>query len=136
MKTPDRCSCGSGLAVNTCCGRWHAGEPAPDAEALMRSRYAAFVTRNEAYLLATWHPGTRPASVSFQSGQKWLGLKIVEAKVTGTNTAEVEFVARYRIGGGSAARHHERSRFTREGGRWFYVDGDTLERVGQAPAGK
>lgn len=102
----------------------------------MRSRYAAFVTRNESYLLATWHPDTRPASVSFESNQKWLGLKIVEAEVTEANTAEVEFIARYRIGGGSAARHHERSRFTREGGRWFYIDGDALEQAGKAPPGK
>ncbi len=93
----------------------------------MRSRYAAFAVRNESYLLATWYSSTRPASVSFDSNQKWLGLKIVEAKVTGTVTAEVEFIARYRIGGGSAARLHERSRFIKEEDRWFYVDGDMIE---------
>lgn len=89
----------------------------------MRSRYSAFVLSNEAYVLATWHPRTRPASISFDSKQKWLGLKIVSARVTGADTAEVEFIARYRVGGGSAARHHERSNFVREGDRWFYVDG-------------
>lgn len=89
----------------------------------MRSRYSAFVAHDEPYLLATWHASTRPASVSFDSSQKWLGLKIVDARVTGVDTAEVEFIARYRIGGGSAARLHERSRFVREGGRWFYIDG-------------
>jgi SEC-C motif domain protein len=90
----------------------------------MRSRYSAFVLCNEPYLLATWHAGTRPASVTFDPKQKWFGLEIVVARVTGTNTAEVEFIARYRVGGGSAARHHELSRFAREGDRWFYVDGD------------
>lgn len=89
----------------------------------MRSRYAAFVLGNEPYLLASWHPSTRPPSVSFDRGQKWLGLKIVSAGVRGVNTAEIEFVARYRIGGGAAARLHECSRFVREGERWFYVDG-------------
>lgn len=124
MKAPDFCPCNSGLAYAACCGRCHAGEPAPDAQALMRSRYSAFVLRNEPYLLATWHSGTRPASVSFDRNQKWLGLKIVDARVTGVHVAEVEFIARYRVGGGSAERHHERSRFVREGDRWFYVDGD------------
>jgi SEC-C motif-containing protein len=90
----------------------------------MRSRYAAFVLCNEPYLLATWHPDTRPASVPFDRGQHWLGLKIVEACAAGTDRAEVEFIARYRIRGGSAARLHERSRFVLEGERWLYLDGE------------
>lgn len=89
----------------------------------MRSRYAAFVVHNEPYLLATWHPRTRPAEVRFEPQQKWLGLSIVATAITGEHTAEVEFIARYRVGGGSAARLHERSRFVLEG-RWLYVDGD------------
>jgi SEC-C motif domain protein len=93
----------------------------------MRSRYSAFVLRNESYLLATWHSRTRPRSVPFDSDQKWLGREIVDARVTGAETSEVEFIARYRVGGRSAARHHERSRFVLEGGRWFYVDGDPRE---------
>jgi SEC-C motif-containing protein len=102
----------------------HAGEPAPNAQALMRSRYSAFTLCNEPYLLSTWHPGTRPASIPFDRNLKWLGLKLLDARVTGVDKAEVEFIARYRVGGGSAARLHERSRFVREGDRWFYVDGD------------
>ncbi len=90
----------------------------------MRSRYSAFVMQNEAYLLATWHPRTRPTSVAFESGMKWLGLKVVAARAIDTNSAEVEFIARYRVGGASAARVQERSRFVREAGRWFYVDGE------------
>jgi SEC-C motif-containing protein len=118
------CPCASSLPYERCCGRWHAGEPAPDAESLMRSRYTAFVKCNEPYLVATWHGSRRPKSIEFDPGQKWLGLKIVEARATGADTAEVEFIARFRIGGGSAARLHERSRFVKEGGRWLYVDGD------------
>jgi SEC-C motif domain protein len=90
----------------------------------MRSRYVAFVMRNERYLLATWHSSTRPESVAFREQLKWLGLKVVQAKDTGVDTAEVEFIARFRIGGATAARHHERSRFVKIAGRWFYVDGD------------
>ena len=123
MKPSDRCPCGSDHAFDVCCGRWHSGEAAFTAEALMRSRYTAFVFCNEGYLLATWHPRTRPKSVSFEPKQKWLGLKIVNATETGANTAEVEFIARYRIGGASAARLHERSRFMKEAEHWFYVDG-------------
>ena len=92
----------------------------------MRSRYSAFVMCNERYLLDTWHASRRPASVPFESNRKWLGLRIVDSRVTGDSTAEVEFIARFRVGGGSAARLHERSRFVKEGERWFYLDG-TLE---------
>jgi SEC-C motif domain protein len=92
----------------------------------MRSRYTAFVLRLESYLLATWHARTRPRSISFVDNQKWLGLKIVNAQLRDTDTAEVEFTARFRIGGASAARLHERSRFVYEQGRWLYVDGDLL----------
>ncbi len=89
----------------------------------MRSRYSAFVLRNEPYLLATWHHSKRPTSVDFEPTLKWLGLRVVDARMTGEQTAEVEFMARYRVGGGSAARLHERSRFVLENGRWFYVAG-------------
>jgi len=90
----------------------------------MRSRYTAFALADETYLLATWHRSTRPDSVRFEPGLRWLGLRIVASADTGPDSAEVEFIARFRIGGGSAGRHHELSRFVREEGRWFYVDGD------------
>jgi SEC-C motif-containing protein len=89
----------------------------------MRSRYSAFVLERVDYLLATWHSSTRPASLDFDSGAKWLGLEVREHKITGADTAEVEFVGRYRLEG-RAVRLHERSRFVCEDGRWFYVDGD------------
>jgi len=92
----------------------------------MRSRYSGFVLCNEPYLLATWHPGTRPRSIPFNKNQKWLGLRIVEARMTGEDTAEVEFIARSRVSNAAAVRQHERSRFVREGGSWFYVDGDII----------
>ena len=113
-----------------CCGRHidhFSDTPAPDAESLMRSRYSAFVTGNADYLRATWHPDTRPDELGLDApgAQKttWLGLTVKSHRVTGPETAEVEFVARYRVGGGSAVRLHERSRFVRIDGRWLYVDG-------------
>lgn len=88
----------------------------------MRSRYTAFVCERADYLLATWHPSTRPEALDFDVGAKWLGLQVRAHRATGPDAAEVEFVARWRVTG-RAVRLHERSRFVREGGRWFYVDG-------------
>ena len=112
-------------AFDGCCGPLHAGQAAPDAERLMRSRYSAFVQGDVPYLLATWHSTQRPAELTLEKGGKWLGLEIKQHRVTGADTAEVEFVARFRVGG-KAVRQHERSRFVREDDRWFYVDGDVL----------
>lgn len=116
-------------ALDDCCGLLHAGLAAPDAERLMRSRYSAFVQGDVPYLLATWHVSQRPATLELDAGIQWLGLEIKQHRVTGADTAEVEFVARFRVAG-KAVRQHERSRFAREvgleGGRWFYVDGDVL----------
>jgi SEC-C motif-containing protein len=92
----------------------------------MRSRYCAFVLCNEQYLLATWHPSTRPRAIPFDHKQKWLGLRVLSARLTGDDSAEVEFIARSRVSNAAAVRHHERSRFVREGGRWLYVDGDLM----------
>ena len=116
------------LAYADCCGRfidhWDA-QPAPDAECLMRSRYTAFVQGRADYLLATWHPSHRPESLDFDAAAQWLGLEVRGHWVKDADHAEVEFVARHRLGG-RAVRLHERSRFLREGGRWYYVDGDML----------
>ncbi|MFN4031542.1 MAG: YchJ family protein [Acidovorax temperans] len=113
-------------AYADCCGRfidhWDT-QPAPDAECLMRSRYTAFVQGRADYLLATWHPSHRPASLDFDAAAQWLGLEVRGHWVKDADHAEVEFVARHRLGG-RAVRLHERSRFVREGGRWYYVDGD------------
>jgi SEC-C motif-containing protein len=94
----------------------------------MRSRYAAFVRCNEQYLLATWHPSKRPASIPVEKNRKWLGLSIVSSRKTGEDSAEVEFIARSRVSNQAAIRLHERSRFVREAGRWFYLDGDLVEK--------
>ena len=87
----------------------------------MRSRYSAYVLELGAYLLSTWHPSTRPPSLELQN-TKWLGLTVKQHNQTG-DTATVEFVARYKVQG-KAHRLQEKSRFVRENGRWFYLDGD------------
>ncbi|MEJ7931034.1 YchJ family metal-binding protein [Ramlibacter sp. AN1015] len=116
------------MAFARCCGPCLHGEVvAADAEALMRSRYSAFVRGDADYLLSTWHPRTRPAQLTLEPAVKWLGLD-VRAHYSGpAGRAEVEFVARSRGAGGRAVRLHERSRFEQDAsGRWLYVDGDML----------
>jgi SEC-C motif-containing protein len=89
----------------------------------MRSRYSAFVLNELDYLLATWHPSTRPASLEpNEAGLRWLGLEVKRHARQDADHATVEFVARSKLGG-RAHRLHELSRFVREDGRWFYIDG-------------
>jgi len=130
-----QCPCGSNLDLATCCGRYHAGEPVPTAEALMRSRYAAYALERLDYIAATC---AGPAAAGFdlreaeqsQLGMRWLGLDIVrirkgrEAAKEGT----VSFIARYSHGG-SGGELRETSQFRRIDGSWFYWD-----RLRQAPA--
>lgn len=121
--TPSPCPCGT-TDYAACCGRYHAGAAAPDAAALMRSRYSAYVLKLEAYLLATWHHTTRPAALDLAADNaKWLGLELKKHLPESADCTTVEFVARYKTGG-RAHRLHEISRFTREEGKWFYVDGE------------
>ena len=126
-RTP--CTCGSELTYADCCGRWHAGmaqgEHAPTPEALMRSRYSAYARHLPEYLLATWHGSTSPGDLELFP-VKWLGLEVRHAEMRG-DAGVVEFVARCRDSAGRAQRMHELSRFVREHGRWYYIDG-------QAPA--
>ncbi len=121
--TTDICPCGTGHPYATCCGPLHVGAPAADAEALMRSRYSAYVREEADYLLASWHPSTRPDSLVFEGPVKWLRLKVLAHCRIDDDHAEVDFVARF-IERGRHGELHERSRFVREAGRWFYVDGD------------
>jgi SEC-C motif-containing protein len=133
VNTASSCPCGrlgprrTPLAYADCCGRWHAAEPpgtVPDAEALMRSRYSAYVLGLRDYLLVTWHASTRPARIEpDEPGLHWLGLEVRRHEQQDANHATVEFVARSKLGG-RAHRLHETSRFVREpDGRWYYLDG-------------
>ena len=113
------------LLFNDCCGRYldhFETTPAPDAESLMRSRYCAFVLERAAYLCATWSLEHRPEQLDFDASVKWLGLEVKACRTLDAEHAEVEFIARNRLNG-RATRLHEVSRFVREQGRWFYIDG-------------
>ncbi|MGO1070308.1 YchJ family protein [Lysobacter sp. CA199] len=121
---PDTCPCDPSRRYADCCERLHAGAATADtAQALMRSRYSAYALGDLEYLRASWHPETCPAELGFDPSMRWLGLEVKRHR-SGGETAVVEFVARYRVGGGSAVRLHEVSRFVRVDGRWLYVDGE------------
>jgi SEC-C motif-containing protein len=122
------CPCNNKRNYADCCAPLHNGGSASSAEALMRSRYSAYVLALEPYLLATWHTSTRPAQLDLAADEKaqWLGLEIKHRQTIDDDNAIVEFVefvARYKTGG-RAHRLHETSRFVREEGRWYYIDGE------------
>lgn len=121
----DPCPCGSGERFDGCCAPLHRGTPAPTPERLMRSRYTAFVVGDADYLTATWHPGTRPDDLDLDPDQRWTRLEILDVAGGGDGEKRgvVEFRAHWRYGD-DAGELHERSRFVRQSGRWWYLDGE------------
>ena len=120
-KTVTSCPCGHGAAYAQCCGPVHRGHAPATAEALMRSRYSAFALDDDAYVLGSWHPATRPAAVEPDPNLRWVGLDIIGATGGGLFDAEgvVEFRAHYRDHG-RPGDLVERSRFVRHDGQWMY----------------
>lgn len=119
MPRQQLCPCGTGRAYVQCCQPFHDGaQHAPTAEALMRSRYTAFALGKADYLVRSWHPSTRPGTVQ-TGGVTWVRLEVLSAS---GGLFETEGVVEFRA-------HHEagvmaeRSRFVREDGRWYYLDG-------------
>jgi SEC-C motif domain protein len=121
----DPCPCGSGERYDGCCGPLLRGAVAPTPERLMRSRFTAFVVGDARHLAGSWHPGTRPAELTLDPGLRWTGLEIVETDAGGEGDTRgvVEFRAAWRQGR-DRGELHERSRFVRQSGRWWYVDGE------------
>ncbi|AHI19972.1 MAG: YchJ family protein [Corynebacterium casei] len=131
-----RCPCGTGLTFGECCKKYHDGAPAPTAETLMRSRFSAFVTGDEAYLLGTWDPDTRPGSLNLaesfaaDSGIRFYRLDIIDTAAGSPldDTGMVEFEAFYK--GAAKGSQRERSSFRRMQLRddhpreWVYSTGD------------
>jgi SEC-C motif-containing protein len=120
------CPCGSALEFTQCCRPYLRGDQdAPTAEALMRSRYTAYVRRDTGYLLRTWHPSTRPALLEMDDGT-WLGLDVLATSKGRASdaTGTVSFAAHFALDDSSTHTMREDSRFVRDEGRWLYVDGD------------
>ncbi len=125
----NQCECGSGKGYLACCGQYHQDMAvALTAEALMRSRYCAYVREYNEYLNKSWHSSTRPRDAITHNPQLiWRGLEVINIVGGGEQDSrgEVEFVAHYTISGRPESLH-ERSHFIREAGQWFYVRGDDL----------
>ena len=122
------CPCGSGDPLDRCCGRFHAGTPAPGAEQLMRSRYSAYVLGLVDYLRATTLPAQQAgldleAIRQWSLESTWLGLEVQESRLTGGQPehAQVTFTARWHDRTGEHA-HQERSAFVQHAGRWYFID--------------
>lgn len=123
------CPCGSAVEYSLCCQPYLSGaKVAPNPSHLMRSRYTAFVIKQADYLIRTWHPSCHAAAfradieAGFASTQ-WLGLTVYEQSMEKTGTeGYVSFVARFNENGKSGAII-ERSRFLKEDGQWYYIDG-------------
>ncbi|WP_127842732.1 YchJ family protein [Actinomyces wuliandei] len=124
------CPCGSGLAYGSCCEPVLDGGVAATAEALVRSRFTAFVVGDEDHLFRTWHPRTRPEGPYCHPGTQWTSLTVGEVVGggPGDDTGVVELAACYRTGDGHggvvADTLRERSRLVRRGSRWVYYDGE------------
>lgn len=119
------CPCGSGFSLELCCGRYHQGKLAPTPEALMRSRYSAFVLGLNDYLLATWHPSTRPKELALDTETEWKKLLIINAEKAVAESGQVHFQAYFR------ERHQwhvleEISQFSYAEKRWLYVSGEPV----------
>ena len=117
------CPCGGG-DYRDCCEPLHLGALAGTPEALMRSRYSAYVKHIERYLRSSWHPSTCPVELQLDPDCVWLGLEVKNARISADqNSGVVHFIARYRIKGTTAVRISEQSEFVRFEGRWVYLRG-------------
>jgi SEC-C motif-containing protein len=124
------------MAYEECCRLYHSGEKqAPTAEALMRSRFTAFAMKDQAYILETWDSTNRPSKVDFpKDAIKWNRLEVVEKKKGGDKDVKgiVEFKAYYLLDGDQYVVN-EVSRFHKNQGRWYYLDGKikSIAKIGQ-----
>lgn len=128
------CECGSGKEWKACCAPLLLqGKSAATAEALMRSRYVAYVRRDADYLYKTWAIGTRPSKASLKqlAPTDWQGLTVVRTEQGGAEdeSGVVEFIAHWRDEGGHLHEMHEVSEFVREKGRWVYLNAQASEEA-------
>ncbi|MBI9020088.1 MAG: zinc chelation protein SecC [Verrucomicrobia bacterium] len=122
------CPCGSGETIQACCGKWIAGKKgAPTAEALMRSRYTAYVLEDVDYLVETTLPASRTRDLAesirdWMSQVEWQKLHVLKVEAGGRSDTEgtIEFIAEF-IGPEGTDRHHECSLFKKVRGVWFYA---------------
>lgn len=131
--TMELCPCGSSRTYADCCSPVIRGErPAITPEELMRARYSAYVKQECDFLFQSTHPGHRDnydheGTREWARTARWLGLEILSTDGGGGDdaTGTVEFVARY-VERGIERAHHERGHFLREGGAWYFTEGEMI----------
>lgn len=130
----EACTCGSGQRFAGCCAPLLSGTlPAPSPEALMRARYSAYVLGDVAYLLASWHPHTRPATLTLDTQPQWQCLQVIgSGQAADGASGWVEFAAHY-LGPAGNGCLRERSRFVHARGQWLYLDGGPPPVLHTAP---
>ncbi|MDO9618916.1 MAG: YchJ family protein [Pseudomonas sp.] len=131
------CPCGSGQLLTLCCGRYHAGTPAPSAESLMRSRYSAYALGLIDYLVHSTLPAqqaglAQEAIQTWSLGSTWLGLEVEQAQLIEGEPqhAYVTFTAHWRDEGGTHS-HRERSAFVRNNDSWYFIDPTVELKLGR-----
>jgi len=143
MESTQACPCGSGQDYGQCCGPILAGErPAATAEALMRSRYSAYVVGQLDYLFDSLHPDHRndmdmAATRRWAEGATWLNLQVVDREAGGEDDERgvVEFIATFKEKG-VIKPHRERANFQRQDGVWYYVDGEIVKAATEVHGAK
>ncbi len=132
------CPCSPERHYPACCQPLHQGAAAPTAEALMRSRYSAYVLGLIDYLTATTLPAQqalldREAMRSWSRNSRWMGLEVesIAAGQASDERGEVTFVASWIDPDGSRHRHRERSSFRKVTGRWYFIDPSAPLRSGR-----
>lgn len=127
MDEMDTCPCGSQRAYGRCCQPIHTEGAGfgTTAEQLMRARYSAYVLHDDTFLLATWHPATRPEHITFTDDVKWHELLVVETTRGAAldDSGTVEFKARFERNS-ERLELHETSHFERQNGNWVYTSGE------------
>lgn len=129
MNKPNLCPCGSKKSYETCCESYHTCYNAPTCEALMRSRYSAFVFGLVEYLFETTHSSHRNKKLKEEisvtcKALAWTHLEVLSVWKGGVNdkVGKVSFRASF-VQEGKKGVHVEHSRFKRFGKAWMYVDG-------------
>ncbi|SNR52185.1 YchJ family protein [Lutibacter flavus] len=124
-----QCPCSIEKKYSDCCKKAHQNiGSVSSAEALMRSRYSAFVLANIEYLQKSHHSKTRPLKKEkrdiekWTKSVKWLKLEVLNTTKDTTNdsTGTVEFKAFF-MENGNINVIHENSKFVKENNHWVYV---------------
>ena len=134
MKNEDTCPCKSGKTFGECCGPIIAGTArAETAEALMRARYASYVTGDVDFLRSSATKEVQKefdeaTSKAWSEAARWHGLEILRTERGGPGDTDgvVEFRALY-TANGEFCNHHEVSKFVREQDGWKFSDGDLVK---------